>query len=1092
MPQIIPLVITAITTVTSAVVAAGPLAVAAFNAANVIGAGLLANEAFKAVQPQVKSSGAAIEWNADPNAPNRFAFGRIGGAGNIIHNAVYGPDDMFVGFVGVMSASGPIKAWVGFKAEDRHVSFNGSGEAITSPYNDKKMWLDRLRGEQPETRALASPAGLKNGAQMPRWGASYRLSGKAAYMYTLSENSKRSAYKGKVPTGIHTIEGLFHYDPRRDSTYPGGSGACRLNDPSTWVYSTNAYIHALSWAIGRWEGLTSGAAGAPYASQKVGGIGARPDGIDFSAYIEAANAFDERAWACSGWPDADEGKGAVLDSFLQAGGGLYAESKGRISCLHRIAPRASIVTITADDTAGTIEYDTTTSLLERLNTLRPQYWSEANGWQMVATDEVSSPVWREEDGQGVEVTKSKGLDYNYVPGSKQVRELAALQISHTREGIRGTVPLRNYLDLEEGDCFTFEVPEAVLNGQKCIVLNVDPDLENGIIHVTFSSETDAKYPFAYGQSDRPPPAPSITPSDPTVVNGPLPGEWNIVPRPPEQGGVQQPGLDLTGIISNARAERVLVEHALDPAGPWTQAYDGPPTTERIEITGLSPGAAYYVAITYFNAFGNPSPRTIYGPYTAGDLIAGGLAPDAAQELLDEALAGVDEKVKEAAELIEKSINLDDVFGGQDDLAEAILKLGRGQSELQRIVETYTRDGGTLVKSIVRVIGGDLANAQGAIVEEARLSLERDRAEGELRRALALQVNDNQALFQGAINGVVTDLSAEISARQDLGVRVANAEGAIVAESSARANQDGVWLQNFNLLGARRGNGSGWVLNKATVDITDEGTLAQVLSGLRAADGSNSSSIITLQQASGSQASQLTALTNTMNGQTSSISQLLQVTEGLGARWTVALDVNGAATSFVADGASRAIVFNAASLSIIDDGNGLSYQPATGRLKIVKGTGKTVLGVSSNIILWSGSTDVSDGAETASNGVLALGPGIANGGIFVGSTPNAGGGFTGWVTGAAFRASPSTGGVTTTAVTAETSGATGSVSAEWIQVTFNHTGWTIIAPNSVTTGFRNTLAAGEIKSDKFGVILRDSGTGRTLGMIVVPATILHNI
>ncbi|MGX8273048.1 fibronectin type III domain-containing protein [Brevundimonas diminuta] len=617
MPQIVPFVVTAITAVTSAVVAAGPLAVAAFNAANIIGAAALANEAFKAVQPEVKSSNTALEWNADPNAPNRFAFGRVGGAGNIIHNATYGPDKMFVGFVGVMSASGPIKSWQAFKADDAFVSFNAAGMAINTEYAGE-MYLGRQRGLQPEPSYLPSPSGLKHGAAMPRWGASYKLSGKAAYMYTLAENSKRSAFRGKVPTGIHYIEGLYCYDPRFDSTYPGGTGPCRIDDPTTWVYSTNAYIHALNWNIGRWEGEARGITpkryGVPYASMKVGGIGATPEGIDFSGYVEAANVFDENAWACSAWPDADQSKAAVLDSFLQAGGGIYAERQGKISCLHRAAPRTSIVTITADDTAGTIEYDTTTSLLERINTIRPEYWSEAHGWQMVATDEVTSDVWREEDGQGVAVTRSKGLAYNYVPQSKQARELSALQIAHTREGIRGTAPLRHYLDLEVGDCFTFEVPEAVLNGQKCIVLNVDPDLENDIINVTFASESDGKYAFAFGQADAPPPAPALQPADNTV-SPPLPGDWTITPRPPAPGGGQLPGFDLGGIVSNETATAIIVEYGPTETGPWKQAYQGPPTVTTIPIDGLQPGANYYIAVQY-QRNQNYSERYVYGPYTA--------------------------------------------------------------------------------------------------------------------------------------------------------------------------------------------------------------------------------------------------------------------------------------------------------------------------------------------------------------------------------------------------------------------------------------------------------------------------------------------
>ncbi|MET4683738.1 hypothetical protein [Brevundimonas faecalis] len=644
MPQIIFGVAAAITTVTSAVVAAGPLAVAAFNAVNIAGAAALIGGALQAVQPQVKSSSTAIEWTADPNAPNRFAFGRVGGAGNIIHNITYGPDKMFVGFVGVMSASGPIKSWVGFKADDAYVAFDGNGKAVTSQYANE-MWVRRQRGLQPEAGALTSPSELKHGATMPMWGAGYRLSGKAAYMYTLSENSKRSAYKGKVPTGIHVIEGLYCYDPRRDSTYPGGSGACRLENPTTWVYSTNAYIHALNWVIGRWEGPGSGAYGAPYTTTKVGGIGARPESIDFAAFVEGANVFDENAWVCAAWPDADEGKAAVLESFLQAGGGIYAERQGRISCMHRAAPRTSVVTVTTDDTAGTIEYDTTTSLLERINTIRPEYWSEAHGWQMVATEEVTSRQWREEDGQGVAVTRSKGMQYNYVPGSKQARELAALEIAHTREGIRGTATLRHYLDLDVGDCFTWEAPEAVLNGRKCVVLNVDADLENDVINITFASESDGKYPFAFGQADAPPPAPGLQPYDP-VVSAPLPEDWTVTVRPPATGGGQLPGFDLSGVVSNETATAILVEHGPATSGPWTQVYQGPPTVTNFPIDGLQPGATYYVAVQY-QRNQNYSDRQIYGPYTAPPLVSdntanvGGLPATEVVRKIEDLLVDVD-------------------------------------------------------------------------------------------------------------------------------------------------------------------------------------------------------------------------------------------------------------------------------------------------------------------------------------------------------------------------------------------------------------------------------------------------------------------
>lgn len=348
----------------------------------------------------------------------------------------------------------------------------------------------------------------------------------------------------------------------------------------------------------------------------------------------------------------------------------------------------------------------------------------------------------------------------------------------------------------------------------------------------------------------------------------------------------------------------------------------------------------------------------------------------AEVIIDEALKDINDKIDEAIGKIEDAVDLDKLFRDQDDIAESILKLGRGQTELQSFVEAHTREDGVLVKSVVRVMGGEIENALAAIVEERSLRVEADQAEAIARLGLAVLVDDNRASAEQSISVLASDLAAEATARLNLGVRVGYAEAAISNEATVRATADAVFAQNFNLMGARRGNSSGWVLNQSTVDISGEGTFAEVLSGLRATDGANSSLIVTLQQTSSNQASQLTLLTGTVSGQTSSISQLFQVTDGLGSRWTMQLDSNGRITALVADGQTRSVQFMAASFAVIDDGNGLSYHPATGRLKIVKGTKKTVLGAGTGLILWAGDTSIADGAETVDNGDLGIGVGDA--------------------------------------------------------------------------------------------------------------------
>lgn len=564
--------------------------------------------AMTALQPQVGAAGRTFEWTLDPDGPIPFAAGRIGVPGSAVYRKTFGPDLMYYGIPSVLSGAGPIDGFEGVQADDETVTFNANGMAITSQYANELWYRNRL-GTQPDT-ALVSPTGLKNGASLPGWTSAHRLSGKACYLMVMGENSKGTAFPTGEVKPIITFRGLKGWDPRLDSTYPGGSGACRLNDPSTWVYITNPILWALKWALGLWEGPTG--KGAPQVDYQVGGFGAKLSGIDVPAFVAAANVADANAWTVGAYPTTDDDKGQVLDAFLQAGGAIYAQRAGKISCIQRASIRASIVTISAADTAGPLEIDTAASRIDRINTIRPRFWSEAHRWQLTAIDEVTAAAYQTEDGG----KRTRGVDYPYVTKARQAAQLAALQIANTREGIAGVIPLKPHLQrIRPGDAFTITEPGFVLNGVKCLCLTTDYDPATGVVRVSFVSETDGKYAFAMGQNPTPPSPPVLTPVDPTYVTPPQIGDWTIVVRPPAPGGGQLPGFDLGGIVSNDTATAIIVEHGPTAAGPWTQAYQGPPTVTKIPVDGLQPGATYYVAIQY-QRNQNYSARQVYGPYTA--------------------------------------------------------------------------------------------------------------------------------------------------------------------------------------------------------------------------------------------------------------------------------------------------------------------------------------------------------------------------------------------------------------------------------------------------------------------------------------------
>jgi hypothetical protein len=832
MPEIAAAVVTAIAyvgTATTAVVAGtATLAQIATVAAVGIGAGVGSMAAAKALTPEIGSQGAAVRWEANPDAPLRFAFGRVGVKGNIVDAAIYGPDRMYVSFACTVSAAGPIKRFVSFRAGDYYMSFDGAGAAINEPYRGE-MWLSTRLGTQPDT-ALSLPSGLKNGVSFPGWDATRKMSGSAGYLVTLGENSKRSAYEGKIPAFVTTIEGLFCYDPRQDSTYPGGAGSCRLNDPSTWVWTQNPILYALKWALGLWEGPNG--KGAPQVDYQVGGIGAKVESIRLTTVVEAANIADANGWTSAAWPSTDDDKAQVLDGFLKAAGARYAEIAGQIAFIHRAAPRAPVFTVRARDTAGPVEIDTASSKLNRFNTVRPRFWSEANEWEMTALPEVTATEWQIEDGQGVAVKRTRGADYTFVVDPKQTRELASLEISNSREGIRGRVPLRPYMDPEPGNTFIFDEPDFALSNLKCFVLDVEDDTENDTVVVTFETETDGKYPYAYGQTGSPPPAQELDPRDPFYVTPPAPGDWTVTPRPPSQGGAQQPGFDLTGFVSNSTATAIIVETGPSANGPWTQAYQGPPTVTNIPIDGLESGATYYVAIQY-QRNQNYSERHVYGPYTAPVLDPGPNAPSIAAvradieaafgdildvsdlisqtrielNAVDAALLGAIEDTNASlgaasASLLEADEALSLAIGAVGDRAQA---LEQTTASLEANKASVT----SLNAQVARIDNVEAVNAMQALalvdLENGKVALsEYNTLKGEV-----LSARDGAPSLLGKIQSLkAVDLDLEarkasVASLNALAARTTNTEADIIDLENALATETGARAQAISQIAARQ-------------------------------------------------------------------------------------------------------------------------------------------------------------------------------------------------------------------------------------------------------------------------------------------------
>lgn len=663
--------------------------------------------------PQVGAGGSPTEWSADPDAPEPFVMGRRGVAGKIVHRKAWGKDNRYQSLVSVLSCAGPINRFESFTADGETCTFSGPYGRQTSGTWKDIFWRDTRLGNQPDT-ALQTPLQKGDptvaGPALPNWGASHRISGKACTMVTAAMDAKRERWAGDIPHCLNVIEGIFGYDPRQDSTYPGGSGPCRANDPSTWVYTVNGAIGALTFALGFWEN-----------GEIVGGMGAHPSRIDMPAYVELANIADANGWIMSAaWTSADN-KHQVLTAFLQSAGGLYAQNGGLISCVSRGAPRTSIATISARDTAGPVEIAAAASRLQRINAIVPRCVQEAQKWQLVPLDEVSVAAFEDEDGE----KRSRGIDYVFVPETVQASQLAAYDICDSREGITGRLPLKPYMrDLKPGDAFTITEPEFVLDGLKCVVLKRDFNTDTSIVTLTFRSETDAKHPFALGLSPTPPTAPSLTPANPNVFPQPPEDDWSAAPITIDgPNGETRPAVELTGGVTTVGTRLVEVQYRYRLGeGAWTAwavAGTVDADTTRVLIEGVPPGAEVETAVVYISLRGvrSTEPRLLDPVFVSTRVIStdtslvGGIPASTVQDFVDDlgnlALTVMQEALDRRSEIRRNIADVWSTFGTAQSFLDGVIAW-TDQAELYSIAAS---ESATAAENSATAAAGWAAQAQ---------------------------------------------------------------------------------------------------------------------------------------------------------------------------------------------------------------------------------------------------------------------------------------------------------------------------------------------------------------------------------------------
>ena len=450
------------------------------------GIAVVANTASAVASTMVKPPSAKGQVNEriiGANNPQPYLMGRSYSGGVQVHDVGWGGevDDVqnpYRFIAAVYSCCGPVESLESVQLDFAATSFSGTA---ASGYYANYLYRDYQLGARPEADAL-SP----NWAGTPDWGSSYRLSGFAAIGYSLKWSKKGKRFAGgQIPVIGAIWEGVKVYDPRLDSTYPGGSGSHRITDESTWAYSRNPALHALTYAYGRYVN-----------GVKVFGVDLGDAAIDLDKAVAWANVCDTNSWYVDGTIYEPGDKWDNLKRICEAGA-AQPVLKGGVLSFDYQAARTSLANVTRDDLASD---DVNAKLIgkgwkARHNTLVPRYRSEAHQWNYVQAEQAQVGAWVTADGE----EKLDERQWDLVTGVNQVTQLAYYDLYQRREAGPFTIYCKPHMRLYgPGDCLTLK-EELGLHPDgdvKAIVRSRTVDPNTGVVTLELEQETDGKHTAA--------------------------------------------------------------------------------------------------------------------------------------------------------------------------------------------------------------------------------------------------------------------------------------------------------------------------------------------------------------------------------------------------------------------------------------------------------------------------------------------------------------------------------------------------------------------------------------------------------------------
>ena len=316
-----------------------------------------------------------------------------------------------------------------------------------------------------------------------RMGTTRRYTG-LAYVYLkfrLKGLTKKteSPFAQSVPSRV-TIrgDGAFVYDPRLDST-AGGSGSCRADDQSTWVWSADGANNPalqLLWFLLGWRIKN------PVTNEwKLAvGKGVPASRINMASFIDAANICDEAVALAAGGTEAryrstgvvSEGDSptTVLDMMKAAMNAILDDVDGKLRVQVLCNDLASPVwSWTADDVLSDFEWTPSADLDATFNIVRGVHPdpSDTALYQML---DYPAREYPSEDG----IDRIEPFDLGMVERASQCQRLADLRyLRQKHSGVFSAVFQATAWKVQKGDIVTGTFSPAGISGVKFRVAEME-------------------------------------------------------------------------------------------------------------------------------------------------------------------------------------------------------------------------------------------------------------------------------------------------------------------------------------------------------------------------------------------------------------------------------------------------------------------------------------------------------------------------------------------------------------------------------------------------------------------------------------------